>query len=516
MFDGCSSLTSVDISNFNTANVVDMTYLFNDCTSLKSVNLKGINTKKVYAMEYMFTNCKALDKVDLSSFRTPELLSISFLFSGCSSLNDIDVSYLDNSKVRNPEDIFKELPEEGTISYNSDKLTSNVMAQIPPKWIRKDVKDSAEDDIYIFAKYDVSSTSTPTKLFSLYAPPPIYKDFSPYISSVVIDDKKVNVTNGEYQFTDDGKASVKIYFKKEPEFLDGFFSFSPLIEVDLSNIDASKITSMSQTFKACTKLEKINYGDNFKTTSLTSTSELFSGCSSLVEVDVSAFDTRNVNNMDAMFDYCSNLEDITFGKNFNTANVKSMRRMFGDCKKLKAVDLSSFDTSNVQNFEMMFEECVSMKTIDTEYIKTDSAFDISGMFEGCTGLTSIDINFNLTNVRDISSLFNGCTALRTVNFGELNTKNVVAMEYMFSQCVALTDIDLSTFRTPDLGSVDYLFYGCSALEDIDISNLDTSKIETVNGVFTGVAETGKIKYNSNKCDNIISSLPEKWTKTDIA
>jgi hypothetical protein len=54
------------------------------------------------------------------------------------------------------------------------------------------------------------------------------------------------------------------------------------------------------------------------------------------------------------------------------------------------------------------------------------------------------------------------------------------------------------------------------LKEIDISNLETTNIEEPSGVFLGVAEQGTIRYNSDKCNNILSSLPEKWTKTDIA
>lgn len=189
-------------------------------------------------------------------------MSNSYLFSGCTSLNEIDVTYLDNSRVRNPEDIFKELPPEGTITFNSEILTANVIAQIPPKWIRNDVKDTALDDNYITAKYDVTSITTPTKIFTPYAPPPVFKEFAPYISSVMVDGTKINVTNGEYQFAEDGKVTVEIYFKKEMEFLDGFFMYAPIVEVDFSNLDTSKIASMSSTFKACTKLEKLLMEEN--------------------------------------------------------------------------------------------------------------------------------------------------------------------------------------------------------------------------------------------------------------
>ena len=39
MFDGCNSLKSLDLSNFNTQNVTDMIFMFSGCESLKRENI---------------------------------------------------------------------------------------------------------------------------------------------------------------------------------------------------------------------------------------------------------------------------------------------------------------------------------------------------------------------------------------------------------------------------------------------------------------------------------------------
>ena len=44
MFNQCSSLTSLNLSNFNTNNVQDMSYMFQLCSSLTSLNLSNFNT----------------------------------------------------------------------------------------------------------------------------------------------------------------------------------------------------------------------------------------------------------------------------------------------------------------------------------------------------------------------------------------------------------------------------------------------------------------------------------------
>ena len=41
MFYGCSNLTSLDLSNFDTSNVTNMTYMFRGCVNLKTITMIG-------------------------------------------------------------------------------------------------------------------------------------------------------------------------------------------------------------------------------------------------------------------------------------------------------------------------------------------------------------------------------------------------------------------------------------------------------------------------------------------
>ena len=51
MFDGCSSLKNLNLSNFNTNNVTNMKSIFSWCSSL---NLSNFNTNNVTNMKCMF------------------------------------------------------------------------------------------------------------------------------------------------------------------------------------------------------------------------------------------------------------------------------------------------------------------------------------------------------------------------------------------------------------------------------------------------------------------------------
>ena len=57
MFNGCSSLKELNLSNFNTNNVLDMSCMFEGCSSLKELNLCNFNTNNVAMIGSMFEGC---------------------------------------------------------------------------------------------------------------------------------------------------------------------------------------------------------------------------------------------------------------------------------------------------------------------------------------------------------------------------------------------------------------------------------------------------------------------------
>ena len=53
-----------------------MVYMFDYCTALKILNLSNFNTSKVTSMEFMFHYCNSLISLDLSNFDTSKVTSI--------------------------------------------------------------------------------------------------------------------------------------------------------------------------------------------------------------------------------------------------------------------------------------------------------------------------------------------------------------------------------------------------------------------------------------------------------
>ena len=56
MFDGCRSMTKLDVSKFDTSNVTNMNAMFRNCHRLTNLNLKNATFDNVTNYTSMFVN----------------------------------------------------------------------------------------------------------------------------------------------------------------------------------------------------------------------------------------------------------------------------------------------------------------------------------------------------------------------------------------------------------------------------------------------------------------------------
>lgn len=92
MFNNCSKLPSLDVTNFNTVNVKNMMKMFINCKALTSLDVTNFNSENVTNMNRMFYKCSKLTSLDVSNFNTKKVTNMSFMFSYCSTLTTIYVN----------------------------------------------------------------------------------------------------------------------------------------------------------------------------------------------------------------------------------------------------------------------------------------------------------------------------------------------------------------------------------------------------------------------------------------
>lgn len=122
MFNKCYNLKHLNLSNFNTNNVRDMSYMFNELKSLEHLNLSSFDTSNVITMECMFCNCINLKTLDISKIDTENVIYMEDMFQNCKSLKELDISsfYIDNTKIL--DNMFCNCRSLETLKVGSDCL----------------------------------------------------------------------------------------------------------------------------------------------------------------------------------------------------------------------------------------------------------------------------------------------------------------------------------------------------------------------------------------------------------
>mgnify|MGYP003571341013 CR=1 FL=1 len=127
LFFNCSNIINIDLSNFDTKNIINMKEMFNGCQNLKRINLLYLNTKNVKDMSFMFNFCKNLENLNLSSFNTENVINMSGLFAGCQKLNELNLSSFDTKNVKDMSFMFYEckgLKNIDLSSFNTKNVTT--------------------------------------------------------------------------------------------------------------------------------------------------------------------------------------------------------------------------------------------------------------------------------------------------------------------------------------------------------------------------------------------------------
>ena len=236
-------------------------------------------------------------------------------------------------------------------------------------------------------------------------------------------------------------------------------------------------------------------------------SKIFEKKTSIIEIDLSNFDTSEVTSMDSMFYECINLKNIYFG-NIDTSNVVKMDNMFYNCSLLTSINISNFDTSKVESMTFMFYGCSSLISLNLSYFNTAKVTTMRKMFYNSglnqlnfsnmdvskltnmeyfisysTYLTSLNLNvINSSKVNNVRHLFSYCDSLEIVDMSKFDTSGVINMEFMFFHCISLYSLDLSTFNTKNLQNIECMF-DSSHITYLNLNGFDTSNVYIMRSMF---------------------------------
>jgi len=306
-----------------------------------------------------------------------------------------------------------------------------------------------------------------------------------------------------------------------------FNSYSRLTDLDLSNLNTSKVEYIGAMFIGCYNLSKLTLGNHFVTTDehdrvalegsyklktvvftgdipSSIKSEFFDGVGTADAPATLEVPDQYRDHYAAKFDgnmfyggyfkldvynpsvsgeqyavyndftltfYCDDQRSKRSGKTYSLNEGEEDPDWVLDSNNRnveKVVFDASFAKARPTTTYSWFLNCDYLEEIKgIEYLNTSEVKNMHTMFALCQKLKSVDVShFDTRAVEDMGGMFSFCTSLERIDVSHFDTSNTWLLQSMFNQCQSLTEVNLSNFDTSEADYLGYLFKGCTNLKTV--------------------------------------------------
>lgn len=299
------NVPELDITEFDTTNIVDMDYMFleadlGDRFSLGSPanaqantpdrNTLTLNTEGVTSMSGMFKDCK-VKHLNLSSLRTNNVIDFSDMFCSCNDLIDLNVDGFDTSKAKDFHGMFQGCIKLTQLNVKHFKVDNVLhMSCLFSRCLRLKVID--------LESWDFSKVSDANEMFA----------YCEKLEKII--------------------ANFNFKMIKEMAFM--FCYCTKLSKVDLSHSDLSHVFDFGYTFFKCEVLKDIRFSQGVWLKAKFTLS-MFDDCKALERLNLPDVVLDDVIRSYAMFDDCDSLKEICMEHPFNLDKYEH-ELIFGNCK----------------------------------------------------------------------------------------------------------------------------------------------------------------------------------------
>lgn len=299
------NVSEIDLTEFDTTNIVDMDYMFleadlEDCFSLGSPtnaqantpdrNILTLNTEGVTSMSGMFKDCK-VKHLDLNSLRTHNVTDFSDMFCSCNDLIDLNVDGFDTSKAKDFHGMFQGCIKLTQLNVKHFKVDNVLhMSCLFSKCLRLKVID--------LESWDFSQVMDANEMFG----------YCEHLEKIIADFNFKIINGMAYMFGCCTKLS----------------------EVDLSHSDLSHVFDFGYAFFKCEGLKEIRFSPGVWRKAKYTLS-MFDNCKALERLNLPDVVLDDVVRSYAMFDDCDSLKEICMEHTFNLDKYEH-ELIFGNCK----------------------------------------------------------------------------------------------------------------------------------------------------------------------------------------
>ena len=308
-------------ASFANARPTSCYYWFSSCKNLTDIEgIENLNTENVTNMNSMFDRCSALTSLDLTNFSTAKVSDMSYMFMGCSALTTIFVSdKFVTDLVTSSDNMFHMcINLIGAIEYDGSK-SDHTYANYDNGYF------SPEGGFHAYAEFN-NATGTLTFSRGLSKPAgaydlnvgnntPEWSTQKEDINKVVFDASFANArpTSCCRWFADcfyltEIEGIENLNTQNVTDMSEMFVCCYALTSLDVSNFNTQNVEDMTDMFLGCEGLSLLDLS-NFNTANVMGMSSMFSGCSTLQTIFASdKFVTDKVLGGDDMFISCENLK----------------------------------------------------------------------------------------------------------------------------------------------------------------------------------------------------------------
>ena len=106
-----SEMDEIDLSDFDTSQVVIMQEMLSDCQSLTSFVMSKYGTKNLKYLTWLFQGCLSLTSLDLTDFDMSNVEQMGRMFYECTKLQTINLNNFNGNKLTDYNDIFYKVPD---------------------------------------------------------------------------------------------------------------------------------------------------------------------------------------------------------------------------------------------------------------------------------------------------------------------------------------------------------------------------------------------------------------------
>ena len=288
MFSGQRMLQTLDLQNFNFSSVISMRNMFESCISLKEIRFndqadnKKINTRRLKYMDFTFKYTQ-IESFYLQIFDLSQILQMKGTFSNCQYLKQIKINNLEQVKLKNMLQTFYKCESLKNIDLSN---LSCARVQNMSEMLRqcKSLTD-------VIMPKDLQNVVTLSETFA----------FCTQIKTIDLSDRRlINLRQLEKTFID----------------------CKNLRELKIERKYTCKVLNYSGTFKNCENVQQ-NLLQGIDTQNATETSNMFNGASQISKspIDFTVLDTQKVEDASLMF-YCQRFgEDSNYSIDLSNANI---------------------------------------------------------------------------------------------------------------------------------------------------------------------------------------------------